>query len=54
MLVLAVPAMLGLQVAGAILFPLLFMFFAVPFGEFLLPVLMVVAWRLEVQPATLL
>ena len=40
MLVLAVPAMLGLQVANAILFPLLFMFFAVPFGEFLLPVLM--------------
>ena len=40
LLVLAVPAMLGLQVASAILFPLLFMFFAVPFGEFLLPVLM--------------
>jgi exosortase A len=40
LLVLAVPAMLGLQVAFAILFPLLFLFFAVPFGEFLLPVLM--------------
>ena len=40
LLVLAVPAMLGLQVAWAILFPLLFLFFAVPFGEFLLPVLM--------------
>ncbi len=40
LLVMAVPAMLGLQVANAILFPLLFMFFAVPFGEFLLPVLM--------------
>jgi exosortase A len=40
LLVMAVPAMLGLQVASAILFPLLFLFFAVPFGEFLLPVLM--------------
>lgn len=40
MLVLAVPAVLGLQVAKAILFPLMFLFFAVPFGEFLLPVLM--------------
>jgi exosortase A len=35
MLVLAVPAVLGLQVAHAILFPLLFLFFAVPIGEFL-------------------
>lgn len=40
MLVMAVPAMLGLAVAKAILFPLLFLFFAVPFGEFLLPMLM--------------
>lgn len=40
LLVMAVPAMLGFQVALAILFPLLFLFFAVPFGEFLLPVLM--------------
>ena len=40
LLVLAVPAVLGLQVAGAILFPLVFLFFAVPFGEFLLPQLM--------------
>ena len=40
LLVLAVPAVLGLQVAKAILFPLMFLFFAVPFGEFLLPVLM--------------
>ena len=38
MLVLAVPAVLGLAGgARAILFPLLFLFFAVPFGEFLLP-----------------
>ena len=35
MLVLAVPAVLGLQVALAILFPLVFMFFAVPIGEFM-------------------
>jgi exosortase A len=40
LLVMAVPAMLGLQVSFVILFPLLFLFFAVPFGEFLLPVLM--------------
>ena len=35
MLVLAVPAVLGLQVAMAILFPLMFLFFAVPMGEFM-------------------
>ncbi len=40
MLVLVVPALLGLQVAHAILFPLAFLFFAVPIGEFLLPQLM--------------
>jgi exosortase A len=40
MLVLAVPAVLGLEVARAILFPLLFSFFAVPFGEFMLPPMM--------------
>lgn len=40
MLVLAVPAVLGLQVAKAMLFPLLFLFFAVPFGEFMLPSMM--------------
>lgn len=40
MLVLAVPAVLGLQVAKAVLFPLLFLFFAVPFGEFMLPAMM--------------
>ncbi len=33
LLVLAVPAVLGFEVARAILFPLLFLFFAVPFGE---------------------
>ena len=40
MLVLTVPAVLGLRVALVILFPLLFLFFAVPFGEFMLPWLM--------------
>ena len=40
MLVAAVPAVLGWQVARVILFPLLFLFFAVPFGEFMLPWLM--------------
>jgi len=40
LLVLAVPAVLGLQVARAAVFPLAFLFFAVPIGEFLLPDLM--------------
>jgi exosortase A len=40
LLVLAVPAVLGFEVTRAILFPLLFLFFAVPFGEFALPTLM--------------
>ena len=40
LLVLAVPLVLGTRVAGAIAFPLVFLFFAVPIGEFLLPVLM--------------
>jgi exosortase A len=40
LLVLAVPAVLGRQVAHTILFPLLFLFFAVPFGEFMLPQMM--------------
>lgn len=40
MLVLAVPAVLGLAVARALLFPLAFLFFMVPVGEFLLPLLM--------------
>jgi hypothetical protein len=37
LLVLAVPAVLGWRVARVILFPLVFLFLAVPFGEFLLP-----------------
>lgn len=40
MLVLAVPAALGWSVAGALAFPLIFLFFAVPVGEFLTPMMM--------------
>lgn len=40
MLVLAVPAILGFPVARRIAFPLAFLYFAVPFGEFALPQLM--------------
>lgn len=40
LLVLTVPALLGLQVSRVILFPLAFLFFMVPFGDFLLPTLM--------------
>ncbi|MBT3067032.1 exosortase A [Rhodoferax sp. U11-2br] len=40
MLALLVPTLLGLTVARSLLFPLLFLFFAVPFGEFAMPQLM--------------
>ncbi|MBK7792235.1 MAG: exosortase A [Betaproteobacteria bacterium] len=40
MLGLAVPVVVGSKAAGIVLFPLSFLFFAVPFGEFLLPQLM--------------
>ena len=57
LLVLAVPAVLGWQVAWALLFPLCFMFFAVPIGDFMMPQLMewtadftVVALRLSGIP----
>ena len=40
LIVLAVPALAGWPVTRALLFPLGFLFFAVPFGEFLLPALM--------------
>jgi exosortase A len=40
MLVLAVPAVLGVEVARRILFPLGFLYFMVPIGEFLMPRLM--------------
>ncbi len=40
LLALLVPALLGYGVAGAIAFPLTFLFFCVPFGEFAMPQLM--------------
>ena len=40
LLVLAVPAVLGWQLAGAMAFPLGFLFFAVPIGDFMLPYFM--------------
>jgi exosortase A len=40
MLVLTVPALLGLAVTRAVIFPLGFLFFAVPIGEFAMPQLM--------------
>jgi len=40
MLVLAVPTVFGLQVTRVLLFPLAFAFFAVPVGEFAMPMLM--------------
>ena len=40
LLVALVPAVLGWQVTGVVLFPLVFLFFAVPFGDFLTPWLM--------------
>jgi exosortase A len=40
MLVLTVPVCFGLRVAKALIFPLAFLYFSVPFGEFLVPMLM--------------
>jgi exosortase A len=40
LIVLAVPALFGWSIARALTFPLMFLFFAVPFGEFTVPVLM--------------
>lgn len=51
MMVLAVPALLGWQVASVWAFPLGFMFFCVPFGEFLSPTLMV--WTADFTVAAL-
>lgn len=45
MIVLLVPAVLGWAVTQAIAFPLAFLFFAVPFGEFAMPQLM--AWTAD-------
>lgn len=51
MLVLAVPLMLGWPLARALTFPLTFLFFAVPIGEFMTPHLM--RWTAEVLVAGL-
>ena len=51
LLVLTVPALLGLRIARAALFPLAFLFFAVPVGEFLLPQLM--EWTADFTVAAL-
>lgn len=51
MLVLAVPLTLGRAPTRAMLFPLLFLFFCVPVGEFLLPVLM--EWTADFTVAAL-
>ncbi|HNU10156.1 MAG TPA: exosortase A [Rubrivivax sp.] len=51
MLILAVPAVLGIAVARAIMFPLLFLYFAVPFGEFMLPAMM--EWTADFTVAAL-
>lgn len=40
MIILCVPMLLGLPLTRAILFPLLFLYFCVPFGEFVMPRLM--------------
>lgn len=51
LLILVVPAVLGLSITRAILFPLGFLFFAVPVGEFLMPQLM--AWTADFTVAAL-
>lgn len=51
LLVLSVPAVLGLQVARVLMFPLAFAFFTVPIGEFALPVLM--QWTADVTVGAL-
>ena len=51
LLILAVPALLGWRVARALAFPLGFLFFAVPFGDFLTPYLM--TWTADITVAAL-
>lgn len=51
MLVLSVPLVFGLQVAHALLFPLMFLFFAVPVGEFMVPIMM--EWTADFTVAAL-
>ncbi len=51
MLVLSVPLVFGLQIAHALLFPLMFSFFAVPVGEFMVPIMM--EWTADFTVAAL-
>ena len=51
LLVLAVPALLGWSVTRVLLFPLCFLFFMVPIGEFVMPTMM--DWTADVTIATL-
>jgi exosortase A len=51
LLVLSVPAVFGLAVARALLFPLLFLFFAAPVGEFMVPTMM--EWTADFTVAAL-
>lgn len=51
LLILSVPAVFGFAVARALLFPLLFLFFAVPFGEFMVPAMM--EWTADFTVAAL-
>jgi exosortase A len=51
MIALVVPLVLGLQVARALAFPLCFLLFAVPIGDFMVPALMY--WTAEVLVASL-
>jgi exosortase A len=51
MLVLTVPALLGLPVARSLTFPLAFLFFMVPLGEFLMPQLM--SWTADITVSAL-
>ncbi len=51
MIVICVPLVLGWRVATTLMFPLAFLFFAVPIGEFLTPTLM--HWTAEVLVASL-
>jgi exosortase A len=53
LLVLAVPAVLGMRVAAAMMFPLAFLFFAVPIGEFVMPQMMVWTADFTVRALTL-
>ncbi|MEO6748195.1 MAG: exosortase A, partial [Casimicrobiaceae bacterium] len=51
MIVLAVPAVLGVRIARRLMFPLAFLFFAVPIGEFMLPQMML--WTADFTVAAL-